>query len=139
MSDHPINGLMNTTLEKIKEMVDVNTIIGNPITSPDGTVIIPVSKVSYGFASGGSDIRPKTQNAQPAFGGGSGAGVTIRPVGFLSIYKGDVKFISVDKYDGPVDRIVGMVPEMFDKVKELFAKDKKASSDVAEIADDEIF
>lgn len=139
MSDHPINGLMNTTLEKIKEMVDVNTIIGNPITSPDGTVIIPVSKVSYGFASGGSDIRPKTQNAQPAFGGGSGAGVTIRPVGFLSIYKGDVKFISVDKYDGPVDRIVGMVPEMFDKVKELFSKDKKTSSDAAEIADDEIF
>lgn len=139
MSNHPINGLMDTTLEKIKQMVDVNTIIGNPITSPDGTVIIPVSKVSYGFASGGSDIRPKTANAQPAFGGGSGAGVTIRPVGFLSIYKGDVKFISVDKYDGPVDRIVGMVPEMFDKVKELFSKDKKESAEPAEIADDEIF
>ncbi|MBQ7385366.1 MAG: GerW family sporulation protein [Ruminococcus sp.] len=139
MSEHPINGLMDTTLEKIKQMVDVNTIIGNPITSPDGTVIIPVSKVSYGFASGGSDIRPKTANAQPAFGGGSGAGVTIRPVGFLSIYKGDVKFISVDKYDGPVDRIVGMVPEMFDKVKELFGKDKKDSKEAAEIADDEIF
>ena len=118
MSNHPINGLMDTTLEKIKQMVDVNTIIGNPITSPDGTVIIPVSKVSYGFASGGSDIRPKTANGQTAFGGGSGAGVTIKPVGFLSIYKGDVKFISVDKYDGPVYRIVGMVPEMFDKVKE---------------------
>jgi len=140
MSDHPINGLMDTTLEKIKQMVDVNTIIGSPITSPDGTVIIPVSKVSYGFASGGSDIRPKTANAQPAFGGGSGAGVTIKPVGFLSIYKGDVKFISVDKYDGPVDRIVGMVPDMFDKVKELFSKDKKESKDsAAEIADDEIF
>lgn len=140
MSNHPINGLMDTTLEKIKQMVDVNTIIGSPITSPDGTVIIPVSKVSYGFASGGSDIRPKTANAQPAFGGGSGAGVTIKPVGFLSIYKGDVKFISVDKYDGPVDRIVGMVPDMFDKVKELFSKDKKESKDsAAEIADDEIF
>ena len=131
MSNHPINGLMDTTLEKIKQMVDVNTIIGSPITSPDGTVIIPVSKVSYGFASGGSDIRPKTANAQPAFGGGSGAGVTIKPVGFLSIYKGDVKFISVDKYDGPVDRIVGMVPDMFDKVKELFSKDKKESKDSA--------
>ena len=68
MSEHPINGLMDTTLEKIKQMVDVNTIIGNPISSPDGTVIIPVSKVSYGFASGGSDIRPKNTNAQPAFG-----------------------------------------------------------------------
>lgn len=141
MNEHPINGLMDTTLEKIKEMVDVNTIIGSPITSPEGTVIIPVSKVSYGFASGGSDIRPKAANTQPAFGGGSGAGVTIRPVGFLSIYKGDVKFISVDKYDGPVDRIVGMVPEMFDKIKELFSKDGKEKKDIdssAEIADDEV-
>ena len=59
MSDHPINGLMNTTMDKIKEMVDVNTIIGDPITSPDGTIIIPVSKVSYGFASGGSDFPTK--------------------------------------------------------------------------------
>lgn len=136
MSEHPINGLMDTTLEKIKSMVDVNTIIGTPITSPDGTVIIPVSKVSYGFASGGSDIRAKKDNQPPNFGGGSGAGVTINPVGFLAVMKGDVKFIPITKYDGPADRIVGMVPELFDKVKGLFSKDKKSS---AEIGDDESF
>ncbi len=136
MSEHPINGLMDTTLDKIKSMVDVNTIIGEPITSPDGTIIIPVSKVSYGFASGGSDIRGKKDNQPPAFGGGSGAGVTINPVGFLAVMKGEVKFIPITKYDGPADRIVGMVPELFDKVKGLFNKDKKKAS---EIGDDEIF
>ncbi|MCI7084590.1 sporulation protein YtfJ, partial [bacterium] len=73
MSDHPINGLMQTTMQKIKEMVDVNTIVGDPITSPDGTIIIPVSKVSYGFASGGSDFPTKKENKE-CFGGGSGAG-----------------------------------------------------------------
>lgn len=136
MSEHPINGLMDTTLDKIKSMVDVNTIIGSPITSPDGTIIIPVSKVSYGFASGGTDIRAKKDNQPPAFGGGSGAGVTINPVGFLAVYRGDVKFIPVAKYDGPADRIVGMVPELFDKIKGLFTKDSKSN---AEIGDDEIF
>ncbi|MGN0452587.1 MAG: GerW family sporulation protein [Ruminococcus sp.] len=135
MSEHPINSMMDTTLEKIKQMVDVNTIIGNPITSPDGTVIIPVSKVSYGFASGGSDIRPKRETQQPGFGGGSGAGVTINPVGFIAVVKGDVKFIPVEKYDGPADRIVGLVPELFDKIKELFDKDKKKDT---EIGDDEL-
>ena len=136
MSEHPINGLMDTTLDKIKSMVDVNTIIGTPITSPDGTIIIPVSKVSYGFASGGTDIRAKKDNQPPAFGGGSGAGVTINPVGFLAVMKGDVKFIPITKYDGPADRIVGMVPELFDKIKGLFSKDKKNN---AEIGDDETF
>lgn len=136
MSEHPINGLMDTTLDKIKSMVDVNTIIGEPITSPDGTIIIPVSKVSYGFASGGSDIRGKKETQPMAFGGGSGAGVTINPVGFLAVMKGEVKFIPITKYDGPADRIVGMVPELFDKVKGLFSKDKKKAS---EIGDDEIF
>ena len=87
---HPINSLMDTTLKKIKEMVDVNTIIGDPITTPDGTTIIPVSKVSYGFASGGSDL-PTKRDSKDCFGGGSGAGVTIKPVGFLTIYKGDIK------------------------------------------------
>lgn len=136
MNEHPINGLMNTTLEKINDMVDVNTIIGDPITTPDGTVVIPVSKVSYGFASGGADISTKAQAQKPSFGGGSGAGVSIRPVGFLSIFKGEVKFVAVESNEGPVDRIVGMVPEMFDKVKDIFSSEKKKDS---EIADEDIF
>ncbi len=122
--DHPINGLMDTTMDKIKQMVDVNTIIGDPITSPDGTIIIPVSKVSYGFASGGSDFPTKKDN-KDCFGGGSGAGVTIQPVAFLTVYRGEVKLIPVDKYDGAADRVVGMVPELVDKVSALFKRDKK--------------
>lgn len=123
MSDHPINGLMDTTMKKIKEMIDVNTIIGDPITTPDGTTIIPVSKVSYGFAAGGSDLPTKKDN-KDCFGGGSGAGVTINPIGFLSICKGSVKMIPIEKYDGAADRIVGMVPDVMDKVASYLKKDK---------------
>ncbi|MDP4119738.1 MAG: GerW family sporulation protein [Bacillota bacterium] len=133
MSEHPINELMGVTMEKIKEMVDVNTIIGNPITTPDGTVIIPVSKVSYGFASGGSDI--PTKQEKNCFGGGSGAGVTINPVGFLAISNGDVKMISIEKYDGATDRVVAMVPDVIDKISSFFKKDKKGNEKAEEKSD----
>ncbi len=132
MSDHPINSLMDTTMKKIKEMIDVNTIIGDPITTPDGTTIIPVSKVSYGFASGGSDLPTKKDN-KDCFGGGSGAGVTINPVAFLSITKGNVKLIPIEKYDGAVDRIVGMVPEVIDKVADMIKKDKNDDIDTSNL------
>ena len=130
--DHPINSLMDTTMEKIKEMVDVNTIIGDPITSPDGTIIIPVSKVSYGFASGGSDFPTKKEN-KDCFGGGSGAGVTIQPIAFLTVFRGDVKLIPVEKYEGAADRVVGMMPELVDKVSALFKKDKKNNNEPIEV------
>lgn len=83
MSDHPIEGMMNTTLEKIKQMVDVNSIVGDPITAPDGTIIIPISKISYGFASGGSDFPSKVQSEKEFFGGGTGAGISINRLRFL--------------------------------------------------------
>ena len=130
MSDHPLNSLMDTSMKKIKELIDVNTIIGDPITAPDGTTIIPVSKVSYGFASGGSDLPTKKDSRSDCFGGGSGAGVTIQPVGFLSISKGNVKFIPIEKYDGAADRIVGMIPEAFDKISSFIKKDKKDKTDL---------
>ena len=141
--DHPINNLMDTTMDKIKEMVDVNTIIGDPITSPDGTIIIPVSKVSYGFASGGSDFPTKKEN-KDCFGGGSGAGVTIQPIAFLTVFRGDVKLIPVEKYEGAADRVVGMMPELVDKVSALFKKDKKTNEPVevdneAADSDEDIF
>lgn len=135
MSDHPINSLMDTTMKKIKEMIDVNTIIGDPITTPDGTTIIPVSKVSYGFASGGSDLPTKREN-KDCFGGGSGAGVTINPVAFLSVSKGSVKLIPIEKYDGAVDRIVGMVPDLFDKVTDMLKKDKTPDVDTSDLDKD---
>ena len=129
MSDHPVNNLMDTSMRKIKEMIDVNSIIGDPITTPDGTVIIPVSKVTYGFASGGSDLPTKKEN-RDCFGGGSGAGGTIQPLGFLSISKGVTKFIPIEKYDGAADRIVGMIPEAFDKISSFISKDKKDKTDL---------
>ena len=135
--EHPIGSLMDTTMEKIKEMIDVNTIIGEPITSPDGTLIIPVSKVSYGFAAGGSDLPTKKEN-KDCFGGGSGAGVTIQPVAFLTVYQGDVRLVSVDREEGTADKLVNMIPDVLKKVKGVFKKDKSESADdFSEITQDD--
>ena len=136
--EHPIGSLMDTTMEKIKEMIDVNTIICEPITSPDGTLIIPVSKVSYGFAAGGSDLPTKKEN-KDCFGGGSGAGVTIQPVAFLTVYQGDVRLVSVDREEGTADKLVNMIPDVLKKVKGVFKKDKSESADdFSEITQDDI-
>lgn len=136
--EHPIGSLMDTTMEKIKEMIDVNTIIGEPITSPDGTLIIPVSKISYGFAAGGSDLPTKKEN-KDCFGGGSGAGVTIQPVAFLTVYQGDVRLVSVDREEGTADKLVNMIPDVLKKVKGVFKKDKSESADdFSEITQDDI-
>lgn len=136
--EHPIGSLMDTTMEKIKEMIDVNTIIGEPITSPDGTLIIPVSKVSYGFAAGGSDL-PTKKEIKDCFGGGSGAGVTIQPVAFLTVYQGDVRLVSVDREEGTADKLVNMIPDVLKKVKGVFKKDKSESADdFSEITQDDI-
>ena len=136
--EHPIGSLMDTTMEKIKEMIDVNTIIGEPITSPDGTLIIPVSKVSYGFAAGGSDLPTKKEN-KDCFGGGSGAGVTIQPVAFLTVYQGDVRLVSVDREEGTADKLFNMIPDVLKKVKGVFKKDKSESADdFSEITQDDI-
>ena len=128
---HPITDLMGTTMQKIREMVDVNTIIGQPIQA-EGMTLIPISKLSFGFASGGSDFATKNQkpDADNAFGGGSGAGVNISPVAFL-IVKGDtVKVLPVNPPAGnTVDRVVEMVPELVDKVT-VFLDSKKQDKDV---------
>ena len=125
MSEHQIQGLMSTAMQKIREMIDVNTIIGDPITTPDGTTIIPVSKVSFGFASGGSDLPAKVQ--KDLFGGGSGAGITINPIAFLVVCGGDVKLLQLNDGDtGAVGKAVEMVPEVIDKFAELFSKKDKA-------------
>lgn len=126
MEQHPLNSVMQTTMEKIKQMIDVNTVIGTPITTEGGTVIIPVSKVSFGFASGGSDFSGKTP-ATTNFGGGSGAGVTINPIGFLVVDTNGVKMIPIASSNEPVDKIAAMVPEVFDRITNLVskAKDKK--------------
>lgn len=130
--NHPINDLMSTTMQKIREMVDVNTIVGQPITTPEGMTLIPVSKLSFGFASGGSDFVSK--NHKPGenntFGGGSGAGVNISPVAFL-IVKGDsVRLLPVDPpASTTVDRVIEMVPEVVDKVTDFLDKKKGDHTD----------
>ena len=126
---HPISELMGVTMQKIREMVDANTIIGQPIQA-EGMTLIPISRLTFGFASGGSDYASKNQKPEAAnsFGGGSGAGVNIVPVAFL-IVKGDsVKILPVNPPAGTtVDRVVEMVPDLVDKVTTYL--DKKQDKD----------
>lgn len=126
MSEHPIKELMGTTMDKIREMVDVNTVIGDPITSPEGTVIIPVSKVTYGFASGGSDFPSKTE--KELFGGGAGAGITITPTAFIVIQNGDARLLHMVDNSSTANNIVKLVPEVFTQLTSLFSKDKKGKA-----------
>ena len=123
MNEHPIQGLMGTTMEKIRDMVDVNTIIGDPIVTPDGTTIIQVSKVSFGFASGGSDIPAKVP--KEVFGGGSGAGVSIQPLGFLVVHQGDVRLLEMNGPGDSMGKALGLVPDVISKISDLFKKDKE--------------
>lgn len=118
---------METTMSKIREMVDVNTIVGTPIKTDDGITLIPVSKVSFGFASGGSDFQTKNRQAGDPnnFGGGSGAGVNISPVAFLVVKDGNVKMISASPApQSSVEKMVEAVPEIIDKVREMIPKKK---------------
>ncbi|MDE6580795.1 MAG: GerW family sporulation protein [Ruminiclostridium sp.] len=128
MAEH-LEGLMSTSMEKIRELVDVNTIVGDAVTSPDGTIIIPISKVSFGFVSGGSDI-PSTVT-KDVFAGGSGAGITIKPQAFIVIKTdGDVKMLELGSKDSPVDTLIENVPGIVSKVKDIFEKkDDKDSED----------
>ncbi len=120
---HTIGNIMGITLDRLKEMVDVNTIIGEPISLQDGTTIIPISKVSFGFASGGSDLPNKSD--KDLFGGGSGAGVSIQPIAFLVAYKGDVKLMQMSVNAPTQSALVSMIPDVIDKVTGMIGKDKK--------------
>jgi len=136
MSEHPIQGLMKTAMESIKDMVDVNTIIGDAVETPDGTVIIPISRVSFGFAAGGTDAEPKVTHepqTHHSFGGGSGAGVSVKPVGFLvcSPISG-VRFMPVEG-NLIYDRIIDLVPKFLQTIEELL--DGKKTDELEELAE----
>ena len=123
---NPLTEMMQESMAKVREMVDTNTIIGQPIQA-EGMTLIPISKLSFGFASGGSDFAAKNQkpDANNAFGGGSGAGVNISPVAFLIVKEDSVKLLPVNPPAGnTVDRVVEMVPELVDKVT-VFLDSKK--------------
>lgn len=128
---HPINSLMTTTLAKLKEMVDVDIIVGKPIETPDGTTLIPVSRLSMGFGSGGSDFAGKhhKDNTPYNFGGGSGAGVKIDPVAFLIVKDGSVRILPIGiPAVSPAGRAVEMVPQLVDKITDYLDRQKDNSS-----------
>ena len=127
-----LEGILGVSMEKIREMVDVNTIIGDPIAAPNGTTIIPISKVSFGFASGGSDL--PTQAAEK-FAGGSGAGVTVKPQAFIVIKNdGDVELLELGEAGktSPLEGVVEAIPGVIGKIKDLVGKKKNQSEDEAE-------
>ena len=146
MSDHPIQGLMTTAMESLKEMIDVNTIIGDPVETPDGSVILTVSKVGFGFAAGGSEF--KLDNSQThsqgqsqaqgqsgyklPFGGGSGGGVSITPIAFLIVNSHGVKMLHLDESTHLYEKILELAPQAVDKIQQMFTKrDNEKSSNEA--------
>ena len=116
--------MMRVSMSKIKEMVDVNTVVGEPITTPDGITLIPISKVSFGFGSGGSDLPIKSR---AGFGGGSGAGIRIEPIGFLIIKDGSVRMLNImPPPNTTLDRFLDMLPAILDRAEVMNEKRKAA-------------
>ena len=131
MSDHPIQGLMTTAMESLKEMIDVNTIIGDPVETPDGSVILTVSKVGFGFAAGGSEFKiegsqsqgqGQSQGSPNPFGGGSGGGVSITPIAFLIVNSHGVKMLHLDESTHLYEKILELAPQAIDKIQQMFSK-----------------
>lgn len=121
-----VSELLGVSMEKIRDMADVNSIIGEPIKIDDLTTVIPVSKVSYGFASGGSDFPSKSDKS--LFGGAAGAGVSIKPEGFLVISNGSAKMIPMNSDGGPIGAVMNSVPEVVDKIADFIKKKKDGNS-----------
>ena len=138
MKEHSAAGILGTTIDKIKDMVDSRTIIGDPIDAGQGIKVIPVSKVTYGFASGGSDFPSKS--AKELFGGGGGAGVTLTPVAFLVINNGSVsvKYIS-EGPDSSMERVISSLPELVDKLSEVVDKIKNKKNGEEEFDVESVF
>lgn len=122
MGESNIRGIMDTTMDKIRAMVDADTVIGNPITM-EGVTLIPVSKVSFGLATGGSDL-PVKNVSKETFAGGGGAGVSITPIAFIAVSGGNVKMLQIYKDNNTIDKAISMIPDLFDRVKNLFDSSK---------------
>lgn len=142
MADHPIQGLMRTTMENLKQMVDVNTIIGDPVETPDGSVILPISKVGFGFAAGGSEFNYNQhhdhhhnhhESSSHPFGGGSGGGVSITPVAFLVVGKQGIRSIPLENSTHLYDRILDSVPQFVDKIQAVMQSSKKDNNQTTTI------
>ena len=132
--NHPLSDMMTNTMSKIKDMIDVNTVVGSPITTPDGVTIIPVTKVSIGYGSGGSDFATKNYPAtrDNSFGGGAGAGIKITPVAFLVIRGESVRMLPVaEPASTSIDRLIELLPDLLEKGEAYFAE-KKAAKEAEE-------
>ena len=135
-NNRPIEGLMKTAMESIKEMVDVNTVVGDAVETNDGTVIIPVSQVACGFAAGGGEYEfdngSKSQNPSQEipFGGGSGAGVSVKPIGFLVVRMNDVRLLSVSG-NSLAERVVDLAPQLLDKIQVMMDRRDKNETNEA--------
>lgn len=139
---HPIEGLMASAMRGLKEMIDVNTVVGQPITTPDGMVIMPISKVALGFGVGGSEF-PKNKKLSDGrtdeevnnlFGGGTGGGLSLTPVGFLVVGNGTIRMVPVSEENSIYDRIFDAVPTAIDKISEFFSG-KKSDDTVVDVDD----
>lgn len=124
MQNHPIEGLMKAAMDSIKTMTDVNTVVGDAVETNDGTVIIPISQVSCGFVAGGGEYemmeRAESDSKLP-FGGGSGAGVSVRPIGFLVVKSNDVRLLSVSG-NQLAERVLDVAPQLMDKIDNIIAR-----------------
>ncbi|MGI6485728.1 MAG: GerW family sporulation protein [Tepidanaerobacteraceae bacterium] len=125
MDGHPIESLIRTAMDSIKEMVDVNTIVGDPVETADGSVIIPVSRVTFGFAAGGSEFNIKSNkqdsqsdNLKNPFGGGSGAGVSVQPVAFMVVGKEQIRLLPVSR-GAMFERVIDLAPHLVEQIKRL--------------------
>ncbi|MDT8859388.1 GerW family sporulation protein [Alkalihalobacillus sp. MEB130] len=134
MTDHPIQGLMKTAMENLKEMVDVNTIVGDPVETPDGSVIMPVSKVGFGFAAGGSEFvieQRGTEEHKHPFGGGSGGGVSITPIAFLVVNSEGVKMVHLDSNTHLYEKLLDFAPQVVEKIQQMLGNNSGGQSGAA--------
>ena len=131
-NEHPVQNLMKSAMENLKDMVDVNTVVGDTVETKDGSYIIPISRVTFGFAAGGSEFGEANNNEssspQYPFGGGSGAGVSVKPVAFLVVRNDSIRLLPVQQ-DTTYDRIVDTVPQVIDMIKDVFKKNSSDSND----------
>lgn len=148
MSEHPVKGLMMTTMENLKDMIDVNTIIGDPVETPDGSVILTVSKVGFGFAAGGSEFNvagksrsgsgsksgndDSSSGGKLPFGGGSGGGVSITPIAFLIVNTSGVRLLHLDENTHLFEKILDLAPNAVEKVQQMFNKNDGQSENKSE-------
>ena len=123
---NPIGELMQTTMENVRNILQVDTVVGDPIVTPDGITLVPISKISIGFGGGGVEFGPKRKDGPQPYGGGNATGVKIEPFGFLVIKDGVVRMINVTPpANNTVDRIIDLVPQVMDRVDAFIAKQKE--------------